>query len=200
MAEPVRLHRLDPDPGANDAVSQHSPTETPAPPPLVATDLPLDPIAAADSVMDWLQNVWVVMITPGWRQYQILILLGLVCVSFVLRLVTRQRIDSWMRSREGLPKWRLRLLIQIRNRSRSGRGCGNVHRNFLASIGQIAGPVQADQHTNLAHTWRFGTVNVGRYRVSFDLSRTAERHVLANRADQTLDHVFNRAVTIRRSC
>ena len=116
MAEPVRLHRLDPDPGANDAVSQHSPTETPAPPPLVATDLPLDPIAAADSVMDWLQNVWVVMITPGWRQYQILILLGLVCVSFVLRLVTRQRIDSWMRSREGLPKWRLRLLIQIRNR------------------------------------------------------------------------------------
>ena len=88
----------------------------PEPPPLVATDLPVDPQAAAESLVGWLQGLWVILITPGWRQYQIIILMGLVVVSVVLRLATRGRIDAWMRSREGVPKWQLRLLIQLRDR------------------------------------------------------------------------------------
>lgn len=86
------------------------------PPPLVATDLPLDPQEAAQWVLRWLDNLWTIVITPGWRQYQILILLGLVIVSLLLRLATRNRIDSWMRSREGLPKWQLRTMVHLRDR------------------------------------------------------------------------------------
>ncbi|WP_121061228.1 mechanosensitive ion channel family protein [Chachezhania antarctica] len=92
--------------------------ETPGadPPPLLATELELDPHAAANSVLDWLESLWLIVITPGWRQYQILILLGLVGLSILLRLATRERIDGWMRARAGWPKWQLRLLIHLRDR------------------------------------------------------------------------------------
>ena len=55
-------------------------------------------------------------LTPGWRQYQILIVLGLIALAFALRLLTRRRWEHWARSREGWPKWRLRILIQIMRR------------------------------------------------------------------------------------
>ena len=91
-------------------------TATPEPPSLVATDIPLDPRAAADSVLDWLQNLWMIIVTPGWRQYQIGILLALVVLALVMRLLTRGPVDAWMRRREGWPKWRLRMLIHLRDR------------------------------------------------------------------------------------
>ncbi|QEW18260.1 putative MscS family protein.1 precursor [Marinibacterium anthonyi] len=95
--------------------SQNLTTGTEAPP-LVATDLPVDPREAAQEVMGWADSIWTAIITPGWRQYQIAILLALLVLSFVLRLLTRGRVDAWMRAREGWPKWRLRTLIHLRDR------------------------------------------------------------------------------------
>ncbi|MGR3805888.1 MAG: mechanosensitive ion channel family protein [Marinibacterium profundimaris] len=91
---------------------------TPEPPPLVATDLPLDldPRAAADSVLDWLEGLYLIVVTPGWRQYQIAILLGLVVLSYLLRLLTYGRFDTWLRAQAGWAKWQLRLMVQLRDR------------------------------------------------------------------------------------
>ncbi|MFC3612496.1 mechanosensitive ion channel family protein [Lutimaribacter marinistellae] len=54
--------------------------------------------------------------TPGWRQYQILILLGLVALSYVLRFVTSAPLERWIRAGEGWQKWQLRLLVQLLRR------------------------------------------------------------------------------------
>ncbi|WP_424985148.1 mechanosensitive ion channel family protein [Microbulbifer sp. S227A] len=58
--------------------------------------------------------VWFLM--PGWRLYQILIILAIVALAWLLKLLSEPRLQDWARSREGWPKWRLRLLVQIRRR------------------------------------------------------------------------------------
>jgi len=65
----------------------------------------------ADTVQ-WLQ----LLVVPGWRQYQVFIILGLVVVSVLLRFIIAPRLDQWMRAREGWPKWRLRFMVMIRQR------------------------------------------------------------------------------------
>ena len=60
----------------------------------------------------WIQ----LFLTPGWRQYQLFIILGLIVLAWVLRAIAEPRLQAWARTREGWPKWRLRLLVQIRQR------------------------------------------------------------------------------------
>jgi len=56
--------------------------------------------------------------TPGWRLYQILIIVGLILLCHGLAWAAGLRMDAWMRSLEGWPKWRLRALVVIRRRLR----------------------------------------------------------------------------------
>ncbi|MDU9003106.1 mechanosensitive ion channel [Sedimentitalea todarodis] len=56
------------------------------------------------------------MFVPGWRQNQVLIILVLIALAWLLRKSTEPRLQDWARSREGWPKWRLRLIVQIRRR------------------------------------------------------------------------------------
>ncbi|MDK3016676.1 mechanosensitive ion channel family protein [Pseudodonghicola flavimaris] len=56
------------------------------------------------------------VLTPGWRQNQVLIILGLIGLSWLLRIVTSSWVQEWTRAREGWPKWRLRMMVQIRQR------------------------------------------------------------------------------------
>jgi small-conductance mechanosensitive channel len=60
------------------------------------------------------QLAWVFV--PGWRQNQVLIILGLIGLAWLLKRVTEPRLQDWARSREGWPKWRLRLIVQFRRR------------------------------------------------------------------------------------
>ncbi|MAW08432.1 MAG: mechanosensitive ion channel protein [Halobacteriovoraceae bacterium] len=62
------------------------------------------------------EDYWSLVMTPGWRQYQVLIVLGLVLAAMVMTRLTRSRWDDWARAREGWPKWRLRLLVQMLRR------------------------------------------------------------------------------------
>lgn len=66
----------------------------------------------------WAEAVrWVeLLITPGWRQYQVGIVLGLAVLAYLLRGPMVRRLDAWARTREGWPKWRLRVLVQLRQR------------------------------------------------------------------------------------
>ena len=68
-----------------------------------------------------LGDAWGVLMTeaqlfllPGWRQYQLAIVLALILPAWLARWLLTPRLDAWARSREGWPKWRLRLLVQIR--------------------------------------------------------------------------------------
>ncbi|MDK3075186.1 mechanosensitive ion channel [Sedimentitalea sp. JM2-8] len=60
------------------------------------------------------QLAWVLI--PGWRQYQVLIVLGLVLMAWLMKALLQPRLENWARSREGWPKWRLRMIVQVRQR------------------------------------------------------------------------------------
>ena len=57
---------------------------------------------------------WV--IEPGWKQNQLLIILAMIALSWMLNKITAPRLQEWGRTRENWPKWRLRLLVQLRQR------------------------------------------------------------------------------------
>ncbi len=81
-------------------------------PPTIA-DLFADLIAAFSTQWD---NLMDLAITPGWRQYQLAIVVLLIVLCFVLRLLTLNRWNDWARARSGWPKWRLRILVQLMRR------------------------------------------------------------------------------------
>lgn len=58
----------------------------------------------------------VTFISPGWRQYQLFIIVALILLSFLLKFLAEPRLSEWARRREGWPKWRLRMLVQVRKR------------------------------------------------------------------------------------
>ncbi|WP_209016214.1 hypothetical protein, partial [Roseibium sp. RKSG952] len=62
------------------------------------------------------ENLIELVVTPGWRQYQLIIILFLWALAFVLRLLTQKRWEAWARARTGWPKWRLRTLVQLMRR------------------------------------------------------------------------------------
>ncbi|MGI9370723.1 MAG: mechanosensitive ion channel family protein [Ruegeria sp.] len=81
--------------------------------PPTITDLFADLIAAFST--QW-ENLMDLAVTPGWRQYQLAIVVLLIVVSFVLKLLTQNRWKEWARARSGWPKWRLRILVQLMRR------------------------------------------------------------------------------------
>ncbi|WP_170786359.1 mechanosensitive ion channel family protein [Ruegeria lacuscaerulensis] len=62
------------------------------------------------------ENLLELVVTPGWRQHQLVIILLLWALAFGLKLFTQGRWDSWARARTGWPKWRLRVLVQLMQR------------------------------------------------------------------------------------
>ena len=56
------------------------------------------------------------VLSPGWRQNQILILLALVALAWILHRVTGVMLQNWVRSREGWSKWQLRVVVQVKRR------------------------------------------------------------------------------------
>ncbi|WP_170771076.1 mechanosensitive ion channel family protein [Ruegeria lacuscaerulensis] len=62
------------------------------------------------------ENLLELVVTPGWRQHQLVIILLLWALAFGLKLFTQGWWDSWARARTGWPKWRLRVLVQLMQR------------------------------------------------------------------------------------
>ncbi|MAY87726.1 MAG: mechanosensitive ion channel protein [Pseudooceanicola sp.] len=63
-----------------------------------------------DEVVRWVM----LFVSPGWRQYQLFIIIGLIGAAFLLRLIVAPRVEAWARSRSGWDKWQLRMLVQLR--------------------------------------------------------------------------------------
>ncbi|MEW2919433.1 mechanosensitive ion channel domain-containing protein [Ruegeria sp. ANG10] len=62
------------------------------------------------------ENLVELIVTPGWRQHQLVIIVVLWVLAVLLKLVTQGRWETWARSRSGWPKWRLRTLVQLMQR------------------------------------------------------------------------------------
>ena len=77
-------------------------------------------VPEAFSAIQWLWdtvfNFAVTLLTPGWRQYQVLIIVGLIVMSWLLARLLDPRVEAWARNLEGWPKWRLRIIVQARKR------------------------------------------------------------------------------------
>ena len=56
------------------------------------------------------------LLEPGWKLWQVLIVLGLVAAAWLLRRWAGARMTEWMRTQTGRPKWQLRWLVIVRNR------------------------------------------------------------------------------------
>jgi len=67
--------------------------------------------------LTWAQAMVDNLLRP-WNAYQILIALGVFAVAHLLSSILRPRLHSWMRTREGWPKWRMRALVVIHRRFR----------------------------------------------------------------------------------
>lgn len=68
--------------------------------------------ALFDGVLGFGESV----LSPGWRQNQILILVALVALAWILHRVTGVMLQNWVRSREGWSKWQLRVVVQVKRR------------------------------------------------------------------------------------
>lgn len=87
------------------------PPATPAPDATPAPLTELLPTLWADA-MTFLSG----LAQPGWRLWQVIIVLGLVVAAVILKRPLVHYMTEWMRSREGWQKWQLRGLVNLRNR------------------------------------------------------------------------------------
>ncbi|WP_240310470.1 mechanosensitive ion channel domain-containing protein [Pseudosulfitobacter sp. DSM 107133] len=53
---------------------------------------------------------------PGWRLYQVLIIVALALLCYGLHKFSGRLLQNWVRSREGWKAWQLRMVVQIRRR------------------------------------------------------------------------------------
>ena len=65
----------------------------------------LDALRFAESVM-----------MPGWRLYQVLIILALMLVAYFMHGVSGRWVQGWVRAHEGWKTWQLRIIVPIRRR------------------------------------------------------------------------------------
>lgn len=72
---------------------------------------------AAFSFADLAQNISESLLRP-WVAYQIAIAIGVFIVAHLLAVPLKARFHSWMRSLEGWPTWRMRILVMLHRRLR----------------------------------------------------------------------------------
>jgi small-conductance mechanosensitive channel len=53
---------------------------------------------------------------PGWRLYQVLIILGLIALCYGLHHISGRWVQAWVRARDGWKTWQLRMIVPIRQR------------------------------------------------------------------------------------
>ncbi|NOR30040.1 MAG: mechanosensitive ion channel [Sulfitobacter sp.] len=56
------------------------------------------------------------LLYPGWRQYQILILIAVALTAWGLHHLSGNWIQAWVRRHDGWSKWQLRMVVQIKRR------------------------------------------------------------------------------------
>jgi small-conductance mechanosensitive channel len=89
----------------------------PSEPVVVEPDALADLRDAAFSFADFAQGIAESLLRP-WIAYQIAIAIGVFALAHFVTLFLKPRLHSWMRSREGWPTWRMRILVMLHRRLR----------------------------------------------------------------------------------
>ncbi len=76
----------------------------------------IDPQELAQTLLGQAQLLLDMLMRP-WTAYQVLIALGIFLTAFLCTHLTRERTREWLRTRQGWPKWRIRLGIILHRRS-----------------------------------------------------------------------------------
>ncbi|WP_113912101.1 mechanosensitive ion channel family protein [Roseovarius dicentrarchi] len=87
----------------------------------MATDPSITPAEQAQDIALslWAQGQGVLIaLLRTWNIYQLLIIVGLIALAHILRAILGPRLHDWMRTREGWPKWRMRLAVMVHRRLR----------------------------------------------------------------------------------
>ena len=56
------------------------------------------------------------LMMPGWRLYQVLIILALIVIAYGMHHLSGRWLQAWVRSRDGWKTWQLRMIVPIRQR------------------------------------------------------------------------------------
>lgn len=105
-----------PDAALEDMRSQVPPEAFEVEPPPPPTDTPIAEITEVGQSLIGQGEAFIASLFRPWNFYQVLIALGVLAVSLVLRKILAPRLHEWMRTREGWPKWRLRVLLVVHKR------------------------------------------------------------------------------------
>ncbi|MCR8825165.1 mechanosensitive ion channel [Photobacterium sp. TY 1-4] len=76
----------------------------------------LDMLASIQTAAGTVQSFAISLMQPGWRLYQVLIILGLAALCYGLHKFSGRALQTWVRAREGWKAWQLRMVVQIRRR------------------------------------------------------------------------------------
>ncbi|MEY1554165.1 mechanosensitive ion channel family protein [Yoonia sp. R2331] len=82
-------------------------------------DAPIEEILNVGSALFQQADTFLNSLFRPWNAYQLGIIVGLFIAAHLLRTVFAPRLHSWMRSREGWPKWRIRWMVVIHKRLRA---------------------------------------------------------------------------------
>lgn len=97
---------------ASDEASQSTAPESSAE---AAQEAVAEIVDVGSSLYDQALGLLETLMRP-WSAYQLGIAVGIFAAAFVLRLILGPKIRQWMGTREGWPKWRMRILVVVHQR------------------------------------------------------------------------------------
>lgn len=83
----------------------------------VAGELTSRTLEVGSEILGQAQTLTELLLRP-WNAYQLAIAVGLFIAAHLLARILGTRLENWLRSREGWPKWRLRFLLLVKQRMR----------------------------------------------------------------------------------
>ena len=85
----------------------------------VLEDAPIEEILSVGETLLVQAQTFLETLFRPWNAYQIGILIAVFALAHLLRAIFAPRLHDWMRTREGWPKWRMRVMVVIHKRIRA---------------------------------------------------------------------------------
>lgn len=84
----------------------------------IIASVPLDQLVDVGQTLLGQAEAFLTTMFRTWNLYQVAIVVALFAIAHVLRMIFGPRVREWMASREGWPKWRMRILVVVHQRLR----------------------------------------------------------------------------------
>jgi len=105
--------------GTSAPVTAPAPAAEPAPEPELIPEQPVAELLDVGQSLLQQGEAFAMSLLRPWNAYQIAIAIGLFVAAHLLRTILGPPIRDWMGTREGWPKWRMRILVVVHQRLRA---------------------------------------------------------------------------------